>query len=193
MYSRQTTGYLNRESGQNFEEYISLFSTVFQDFKLLSFSMAENIAADTEYRAEFVNICIEKAGLSERTAVMPKGINTALYRDFEEDGVEISGGEAQKVAIARALYKDAPFLVLDEPTAALDPVAEHEIYSRFNQIVTDKTVIYISHRLASCRFCDNIIVFDKGKLVQQGNHKTLFSETAGKYRTLWDAQAQYYV
>jgi len=119
-------------------------------------------------------------------------LETPLYKDFEEDGVEISGGEAQKIALARALYKDAPFIVLDEPTAALDPIAEFEIYSKFNEIVGSKTAIYISHRLSSCRFCDDIAVFHEGELIQRGSHDTLISNENGKYFELWNAQAQYY-
>lgn len=107
---------------------------------------------------------------------MPKGLDTCLYKDLDEDGVTISGGEAQKIAIARALYKDAPFIVLDEPTAALDPVAEAEIYAKFNEIAGDKTAIYISHRLSSCKFCDEIAVFDHGEVVQQGTHEELLGE-----------------
>ena len=107
-------------------------------------------------------------------------------------GTDISGGEAQKIALARALYKDAPFIVLDEPTAALDPVAESEIYSNFNAIVGDRTAIYISHRLSSCRFCEDIAVFDKGELVQRGSHEALVADEKGKYNELWNAQAQYY-
>lgn len=123
---------------------------------------------------------------------MPQGLETPLYKDFEEDGVEISGGEAQKIALARALYKNAPFIVLDEPTAALDPIAEFEVYSKFNEIIGDKTAIYISHRLSSCRFCDDIAVFHEGELIQRGSHDTLISDENGKYHELWNAQAQYY-
>ena len=128
----------------------------------------------------------------ERVKAMPKGLKTPVYKDFEEDGVEISGGEAQKLAIARALYKDAAFVILDEPTASLDPIAEHEIYSRFNDMVKDKTAVYISHRLSSCRFCDRILVFDNGQLIQDGSHETLLENPDGKYSELWTAQAQYY-
>lgn len=106
--------------------------------------------------------------------------------------MEISGGEAQKIALARALYKNAPFIVLDEPTAALDPIAEAEVYSKFNELVGDKTAIYISHRLSSCRFCDEIVVFDHGQIVQQGSHDQLVIDESGKYHELWHAQAQYY-
>ena len=115
-----------------------------------------------------------------------------MYKDIDKEGVEISGGEAQKIAIARALYKDAPFIVLDEPTAALDPVAEAEIYEKFNDIAGDKTAIYISHRLSSCKFCDEIAVFHNGEVIQQGTHESLVADESGKYYELWNAQAQYY-
>ena len=107
--------------------------------------------------------------------------------------MEISGGEAQKIAIARAIYKDAAFLILDEPTAALDPVAEYEIYSKFNEIAGERTAVYISHRLSSCRFCDEILVFDKGSVCQKGSHEQLLRDQNGKYYKLWNAQAQYYI
>ena len=123
---------------------------------------------------------------------MPKGIETYLYNDFEKGGVEISGGEAQKIAMARAIYKDSPFIILDEPTAALDPISEFEIYSKFDTIIGNKTAVYISHRLSSCKFCDEIAVFDEGKLVQHGSHDALLQDKEGKYHELWNAQAQYY-
>ncbi len=106
--------------------------------------------------------------------------------------MEISGGEAQKIALARALYKDAPLIILDEPTAALDPLSEYEVYSKFNEIAGDNTAIYISHRLASCRFCDRIAVFHAGEVVQQGTHEELLRDRKGQYYELWNAQAQYY-
>ena len=176
----------------DYEDYLKLFSVVFQDFKLFSFSVAENVAASVDYDEKKVWSALEKAGMFERVQAMPKGLKTPVYKDFEEDGVEISGGEAQKIAIARALYKDAAFVILDEPTASLDPIAEHEIYSRFNDMVKDKTAVYISHRLSSCRFCDRILVFDNGQLIQDGSHENLLKNTNGKYSELWNAQAQYY-
>ena len=176
----------------NYDEYRSIFSMVFQDFQLFSFSLGQNVAASVNYDANRVKTCLEKAGFGNRLKEMPQGLDTCLYKDFEENGVEISGGEAQKIALARALYKDAPFIVLDEPTAALDPVAEAEVYSKFNKIVGDKTTIYISHRLSSCRFCDEIAVFDNGQIVQQGSHDELVADENGKYHELWYAQAQYY-
>ncbi len=171
-------------------EYMSLFSVVFQDFRLFSLSIAENVAASTEYEEEKVTRCVRQAGLGERLEELPEGIRTNLYQ-LQEDGIEISGGEAQKLAIARALYKDAAFVVLDEPTSALDPVSEYDIYRRFNELVEDKTAVYISHRMSSCRFCNNIFVFDRGRIVQKGSHETLMREE-GRYRELWNAQAQYY-
>jgi ATP-binding cassette subfamily B protein len=176
----------------DYNEYLDIFSVVFQDFKLFSFPLGENVAASTDVDYEKAEKCLQMANFSERISLMPKGLDTPIYKDFEEDGLEISGGEAQKIALARALYKDAPFIVLDEPTAALDPIAEFEIYSTFNEIVGEKTAIYISHRLSSCRFCDNITVFHEGEVVQRGNHDLLIEDKNGKYYELWNAQAQYY-
>lgn len=176
----------------SYSEYISLFSMVFQDFKLFSFSLGQNVAGAVDYDKGRVEQCLKESGFGYRLSTMPKGTDSCLYKDFEEDGIEISGGEAQKIALARALYKDAPFIVLDEPTAALDPISEFEIYSKFNEIVGDKTAIYISHRLSSCRFCNNIAVFDEGRLIQQGSHQELLSQTGSKYHQLWNAQSQYY-
>lgn len=176
----------------DYDEYLAVFSVVFQDFKLFSFTLAENVSADTNYDAHKVIAALSAAGFSGRLAQMPDGIKTTLYKDFDNNGIEISGGEAQKIALARALYKNAPFIILDEPTAALDPIAEYEIYSKFNEIVGDKTAIYISHRLSSCRFCDNIVVFNDGQIVQVGSHEELVANENGKYYELWYAQAQYY-
>lgn len=122
----------------------------------------------------------------------PALLDSSLGREYENDGVDLSGGEQQKIALARALYKDAPFMILDEPTAALDPIAEAEVYARFNDIASDKTSVFISHRLSSCKFCDGIAVFHKGHLVQLGTHDELVADEKGKYYELWHAQAQYY-
>ncbi|MCM1232177.1 MAG: ABC transporter ATP-binding protein/permease [Ruminococcus flavefaciens] len=176
----------------DYEEYLSVFSVVFQDFRLFSFRLGQNVAAGPEYDAERVKRCLRQARMGERPEDMPKGLETFLYKDFDGSGVEISGGEAQKTALARALYKDAPYIILDEPTAALDPVSEYEVYSSFNQIAGDRTAVYISHRLASCRFCDKIAVFDGGRIVQTGSHEELLSREDGRYYELWQAQAQYY-
>lgn len=175
------------------EEYRKLFSVIFQDFKMFSLALGENIAASTEYDAAKANQVIEYVDFAQRLKRMSKGLQSYLYHDCDKDGIEISGGEAQKLAIARALYKDAPIIVLDEPTAALDPFAEQELYKKFDTLVKGKTVFYISHRLSSCFFCNKIAVFDKGNLVQFGTHDTLLADKGGKYHELWNAQAQYYV
>lgn len=174
-----------------YEEYMELFSVVFQDSKLFSFSLAENVAADTEYDAERVTDCVIRAGLGDRLKTMENGIETCLYKDFDENGVEISGGEAQKLCLARAIYKGSPFIVLDEPTAALDPISEYDIYTKFNGIVGTRTAIYISHRLSSCRFCDEITVMDNGRIAERGSHDELLGN-GGVYKELWTAQAEYY-
>ena len=150
------------------------------------------MAAGAKYDRERAAACLKEAGFEDRLERMPKGLDTALYKDFDPEGVEISGGEAQKIALARALYKNAPFIVLDEPTAALDPVSEYEVYRKFSQIAGGKTAIYISHRLASCRFCDKIAVFDGGQILQTGTHEELLGQLSGRYAQLWNAQAQYY-
>ena len=176
----------------NYRDYMGVFSVVFQDFQLLSQSLGSNVAGSVQYDPERVKQALTDAGFGERLSTLEKGLDTILYKDLSEDGVDISGGEAQKIAIARALYKNAPFIILDEPTAALDPLAEAEIYSKFNEISGDKTAIYISHRLSSCIFCDEIAVFHQGQVIQQGTHEALLADTDGKYHALWTAQAQYY-
>lgn len=175
----------------DYEEYAKLFAIVFQDFNLFSFALGENVSGSVDYDKGRAIKCLEEAGFRERLAKMEKGLDTPLYQYSDENGVEISGGEAQKIAIARSLYKDAPFVIMDEPTSALDPVAEYEIYQNFDKMVEGKTSIYISHRMSSCRFCDNIIVFDEGKIIEQGSHDKLM-EARGLYSELWNAQAQYY-
>ena len=176
----------------DYKQYLQIFSVVFQDYNLLSVPLGNNIASSATWDTKKAEQLLEQVGFGERYAQMPKKLETPLYKDFDEDGVNVSGGEAQKIALARALYKDAPFIILDEPTAALDPIAEAEIYSKFDSIVEDKTAIYISHRLSSCRFCDKIAVFDKGEIVQVGTHEELLADVDGKYYELWNAQAQYY-
>lgn len=175
----------------NLSEYYQLFSVVFQDYRLLSFTLGQNMAVNQVFDEPLSRKIIKEVGLDSLLEKMPNGLHTFLGQEFEDDGVNLSGGQAQKVAMGRALYKDAPIMILDEPTAALDPVAEFEIYQKFSQIAEGKTAFYISHRLSSCRFCDEVLVFDKGKILQRGNHDTLVKE-AGKYQELWQAQAQYY-
>ena len=177
----------------DYDEYLRIFSVVFQDFKLFSFGLGQNVGATVEYDRDRVLRCLNEVGFDKRIDTLEKGLDTSLYRDFDGNGVEISGGEAQKIAMARAIYKDRPFIILDEPTAALDPISEFEIYTKFDEIVGDKTAIYISHRLSSCRFCDDIVVFHKGKIIQRGSHENLLEEIQGKYYELWNAQAKYYV
>lgn len=174
----------------DYKDYAKLFSVVFQDFNLFSFSIAQNVSGDIEYDHDKVVACLEKSGFGERLSKLEDGIESKIYQQ-EDKGIEISGGEAQKIAIARALYKDAPLVILDEPTSALDPVSEYEIYKRFDEMVQDKTSIYISHRMSSCRFCDKILVFDDGQIVEQGSHEKLLNNK-GLYSELWNAQAQYY-
>ncbi|MBQ4625971.1 MAG: ABC transporter ATP-binding protein [Clostridia bacterium] len=176
----------------DYAEYLKLFAIVFQDFKLLAFPVGENVACSDEYDEERVWQCLEMAGVKDRVEEFPKKLKQSIYKLYEKDGIDLSGGEEQKIAIARALYKDAPFVILDEPTAALDPIAESEIYSRFNDIAGGKTAVYISHRLSSCRFCSRIVVFDNGSVIQEGTHEELLEDTNGKYSELWNAQAQYY-
>ncbi len=183
-------------NGINIKDYTEesinrLYSVVFQDFKIFSTTVSENISVGKEYDKAKLFDALDKANIKERVLAMGNQENTYLYKDLDKSGVEISGGEAQKLALARALYKDAPVVILDEPTAALDPIAENEIYSRFNSFVQNKTAIYISHRLSSCAFCDNIAVFDNSELVEYGTHTNLMN-IDGKYCELWNAQAKYY-
>lgn len=173
------------------EAYMKLFSVVFQDFRLFAYPLGQNVAAKEDYDKALVEACLEKAGFSERLSEWPQGTETWLYKNISPEGVDISGGEAQKIALARTLYKSAPFVILDEPTAALDPLAEADVYSRFNDLISGNTAIYISHRLSSCRFCGDILVFHEGKVVQRGSHEELTAKE-GKYAELWNAQAQYY-
>ena len=185
-------------NGVNIEEldrdaYLKLFSVVFQDFKIFAFPVGENVAASTEYDENRVWQSLNLAGLDEKIRRIPKQLNQYVNKNVDVEGTELSGGEEQKLAIARAFYKNAPFYIFDEPTAALDPMAEAEVYAKFNNIVGDRTTMFISHRLSSCRFCERILVFDQGRIVQSGKHEELLQNISGKYYELWNAQAQYYV
>jgi ATP-binding cassette subfamily B protein len=176
----------------NKASYMKFLNVVFQDLTLFSFSLGQNIAAAEQYLEDKVIDAIEKAGFSSNLAKMKNGLATILYKDFDDEGIEISGGEAQKIALARALYKNQKIFFLDEPTAALDPIAESEIYERINQFAENATTVFVSHRLSSCKFCDEIIVLHKGEMVQKGAHNELLMEPLGKYYELWNAQAQFY-
>lgn len=179
------------------EEYGRLLSTVFQDFSLFAFSLGANVAAASNYDRQRVEDSLAQAGLQDKWKKLPKGLDQALFPDYEEDGVNLSGGEAQKVAIARALYKGGEVLILDEPTAALDPYAEAAVYEQLFQSLEQplggrRTLLSISHRLSTCRFCDRVAVFCQGRLVQLGPHEQLVCEENGLYQRLWQAQAGYY-
>lgn len=175
----------------DYQEYCNLFSVVFQDFRMFAISVGENVAASVDVDQQKALDALDRAGLGERIRELPDGLDTYVGTDFNQSGVNFSGGEKQKMAIARAIYKNAPFIIMDEPTAALDPESECEVYAGFDRMVGSKTALYISHRLASCRFCQDILVFDKGQVVQRGSHEELERQD-GLYRELWHAQAQYY-
>ena len=187
-----TSGYitLNGIDIRNYKEYTQAFSVVFQDFHLFSLPLDENIAAGTTIDEAALQSSLAKVGLTDRVQQLPQGVRTRLYNN-NGSGVDLSGGEAQRTAIARALYKDAPFVILDEPTAALDPIAEAEIYEQFSQMIAGKTAVYISHRMSSCKFCDRIIVLDHGRIAEDGTHDTLLANH-GIYANLYETQAQYY-
>lgn len=176
----------------DFNEYSKLFSVVFQDYKLFAFSIKENISLSENPDDDKVKRLCEDVGLGNKIDSFPNGIDTSLFRQFDDTGIEPSGGEQQKMSIARALYKDSPIVILDEPTAALDPVAEYDIYRQFNDFVENKTAIYISHRLSSCKFCDRIAVFSGNNIAEFGTHDELVSNKNGIYSKMWNAQAQYY-
>lgn len=173
------------------EEYKNKLAAVFQDFSLFAFSIAENISA-LEYDRMRLEDALKKAGLWEKVKSLPQGIKQPLSNQFCEDGCDLSGGQAQKLAIARAIYKDADIMILDEPTAALDPFAEAEIYKNFGAMSQGKTTFLVSHRLSSCKSCDRVAVFFGGKLVQLGGHEELLGQDGEEYFRLWEAQARYY-
>ena len=160
---------------------------MFQDFKLFPFSCVDNITIGSKPNIERLQYVYEEAELSQRNITL----DTILYKDLDENGVNISGGEAQMVAIARAIYRDAPIILMDEPTSALDPIMESRVYEKMNQSTKNTTSIFVSHRLSSCTFCDRIVVFQSGHIVESGSHHKLLNENR-IYRKLWDAQAQYY-
>jgi ABC-type multidrug transport system fused ATPase/permease subunit len=174
-------------------DYFGIFSPVFQDIELFAFEAGENISMDNPSKTDFeyAEECMRKAGLSNKLIDMENGIHTQILKILYEDGTDLSGGEKQKLALARALYKDAPVIILDEPTSALDSIAEQELYRNFDNLFGGKTSVYISHRLSSTQFCDNVAMFEDGGLVEYGTHESL-CETGGKYAEMFAVQAQYY-
>lgn len=175
------------------EEYRRLFAVVFQDFQLFAFSLRENIALSGEADDRRIEETLKLSGFYEDAQKLEHGLDTTLFKSFDEKGTELSGGQKQKTAISRALYRNAPIVILDEPTAALDPVAEYDIYRQFNTLVGGKTAIYISHRLSSCKFCDRIAVFAEDTIKEYGTHDELAGQSGGIYAEMFRAQAQYYV
>lgn len=175
-----------------YEEYINNFSAVFQDFKLIASSIAENVAMEEVWDEEKVKKSLYDAGFSSRLASLKEGVFTQLLGNFNQESVNLSGGEAQKIAIARAFYKEAPILILDEPTAALDPIAEQDIFIVIRKKLQGQSAIFISHRLSSCRICDRILVLDNGKILQDGSHNVLAAKN-GLYQTMWKAQKGFYM
>lgn len=177
----------------NKEEYFKIFSPVFQEIKMMAFSIKENIALMPKSKIDEKKVLesIERADMKEKIDSLERGIDTSLLKILDDKGIELSGGQNQKLALARALYKNGDIVILDEPTAALDPIAEYNTYLRFNDLVGDKTAIYVSHRLASTRFCDVIAFFENGEIKEYGTHEELLNKV-GRYREMFDIQARYY-
>jgi len=178
----------------NRHDYYQVFAPVFQTVELFAFPLAENISmqAPDETDAKKAEECLQAAGLKEKLEALPKGVKTEVLKVIYDDGVDFSGGEKQKIALARALYKDAPVVVLDEPTAALDAVAESRLYEDFDKLIGGKTAVYISHRLSSTQFCNHVAMFSGGEMVEYGTHKSLLEQN-GEYAKMFRIQAQYYM
>lgn len=178
----------------NKESYYKLFSPVFQNVELFAFPLAENVSMDTPENTDKKKAekCLSDAGFAEKLSELPKGVDTEILKVIYDDGVDLSGGEKQKLALARALYKDAPVVILDEPTAALDALAESRLYESFDKLIGGKTAVYISHRLSSTQFCSEVAMFRDGEMVEYGTHKELM-RSGGAYAEMFKIQAQYYV
>ena len=175
-----------------FDDYIKHIGVVLQDYTLFAYSIKENINFNKDLATNKIMTAIANSGLNDKIQNLPQGINTSVSRELDDDGVEFSGGEGQKLALARADYRNSDILILDEPTSALDPVAEYELFSRLNKIAKNKTTISITHRLSSTQFCDHLIVLSNGKVIEQGNHDQLM-KLDGEYARLFNAQAKYYM
>ena len=175
------------------EEWYRLFSVVFQDIGVIPATIAENVAAcaPEETDRERVRKCLEQAGLLEKVESLPHGMDTYVQKEMFREGVNLAGGETQKLLLARAIYREAPVLVLDEPTAALDPIAENQLYQKYNRLTQGRTSLFISHRLASTRFCDRILMLEGGRVTEQGSHRELM-EKKGAYYVMFQVQSHYY-
>ena len=173
------------------DEYTKLIGIVLQDFCLFAYSVRENVVFDGHLDETHLYESIEKSGLSDKIMSLPNGSNTSIYKTLDDEGIEFSGGEGQKLALARAIYKNAGIMILDEPTSALDPLAELALFSRLADIADGRTTLFILHRLSSTKFCDRIIVLSDGKIAEIGSHDTLM-EKDGIYADLFHTQAKYY-
>ena len=175
----------------DYTQYQHLFAPAFQDFSIFDLPLASNISLSNDCDADKLNVAIERSGLSNLVNKLPKGTDTYMFKNIDKEGIEPSGGEEQKISIARAIYYDAPIYILDEPTAALDPIAEYEIYSKFNNVIGNRTALLITHRMSAVQLADVISVFKNGELVEYGTHKELYVQ-GGVYTEMFDKQAEFY-
>lgn len=178
-------------SKYSYEEYMKLISVIFQDYKLFSLSIKDNLVFGRDVDREKIMAVLDKAGIRGKIETLPRQENTVLYKRYDKEAVELSGGELQKLAIARSIMKSAPVVIMDEPTSALDPIAEYEVFNKMEQLSSDRLAIFISHRLSSCKTSDRIVVFENGRIIECGTHKELI-KLGGKYSAMWNVQAQYY-
>ena len=174
-----------------YRQYVEHIGVVLQDFSLFAYSIKENIVFDKRVDEKKLYDSLEKSGLINKISNLPKGIDTSVYRELDDNGIEFSGGEGQKLAMAKAIYKNSDVLILDEPTSSLDPISEYSLFSKLSKISDNKTTVFISHRLSSTRLCDHIIVIQEGEIIEQGSHSELLLKE-GVYCTLFESQARYY-